>query len=164
MPNSQNHLKRNATPHTRLANARIADAAYSTDTAKVSKRVKAIHVSEVTAMRYLCVGCKRIFTHYPQGVDRNGCSVRMGALMSLTWALGLSHRSVAHPLSALECPSFWMSGWRAVQEAGRAAARGMSGRTLVIGADETIVKVRGKAMLAGFMADAERGELLGIDI
>ena len=31
-------------------------------------------------------------------------------------------------------------------------------------ADETIVKVRGKAKLMGFMADATSGELLGIDM
>ena len=80
-------------------------------------------MDEVTAMRYLCVDRGRAFTHYSQGVDRNGCNVRMRALMSLTWALGLSQRSVSHPLSAPECPASRMSGWRAVQEAGRAAER-----------------------------------------
>ena len=35
-----------------------------------------------------------------------------------------------------------------------------TGKTLVMGADETIVKVRGKAKLMGFVADAERGRLL----
>ena len=49
---------------------------------------------EVVAMRYRCVGCGRAFTHYPQGVDHGGHSVRLKALMSLMWALGLSHRSV----------------------------------------------------------------------
>ena len=39
-----------------------------------------------------------------------------------------------------------------------------TGRTPVIGAGETIVKARGKAELAGFVADAESGELLGIDM
>ena len=33
-----------------------------------------------------------------------------------------------------------------------------------MGADDTIVKVRGKAKLVGFVADAESGELLGIDM
>ena len=60
---------------------------------EVSKRVKDIYVDEVAAMRYRCVGYKRSFTRYPQGVDRNGCSVRIRALMSLMWALGLSYRS-----------------------------------------------------------------------
>ena len=56
-----------------------------------------------------------------------------------------------------------------MQEAGKAAARGMckramNGRTPVMGADETIVKARGKAKLVEFVADAESGELLGIDM
>ena len=123
------------------------------------KRVKDICEAEVTAIRYLCVGCVRVFTHYPQGVDRGGHSIRLRALMSLMWALGLSHRSVGCVLTALGCPASRMSGWRAVQEAGRAAARGMNKRAMsanapVIGADETIVKVRGKAKLVGFVADA----------
>ena len=67
---------------------------------EVGKRVKDIHVDEVTAMRYRCVGCKRTFAHYPQGVDRNGRSVRLRGLMSLMWALGLSHRSVGCVLIA----------------------------------------------------------------
>ena len=33
-----------------------------------------------------------------------------------------------------------------------------------MGADEAIVKVRGKAKLVGFVADAESGKLLGIDM
>lgn len=80
-------------------------------------------MSKVAAMRYLCVGCGRAFTHYPRGVDRNGRSVRLRALMSLMWALGLSHRSVGCVLTALGCPASRMSSWRSVQEAGRAAAR-----------------------------------------
>ena len=35
-------------------------------------------------------------------------------------------------------------------------------RTPMMGADETMVKVRCKANLMGFVADAESGELLGI--
>ena len=77
------------------------------------------------------------------------------------WALGLPHRSVARLLSALDRPAFRMSGWRAVWEAGKAAA---SGSVPAIGADETIVKVRGKAKLVGFVADVESGRLLGIDM
>ena len=88
--------------------------------------------------------------------------------MSLMWALGLSHRSVRCALTALGCPAYRMSGWRAVQEAGKAAARGMSkratGRTPVIGANEAIAKARGKVKLVGFMADAASGRLLGIDM
>lgn len=42
--------------------------------------------------------------------------------------------------------------------------RALSGNASVIGTDETIVKVRGKAKLVGFVADAESGRLLGIDM
>ena len=89
--------------------------------------------------------------------------------MPLMWALGLSRRSVGCVLTALGCLASMMSGWRAVQEAGRAAARGMSKRTMgdsapVIGADQTIVKARGKAKLVGFVADVASVRLLGIDM
>ena len=82
-------------------------------------------------MRYRCADCKRSFTHYPQGVERNGRSIRLRALMSLMWALWLSDRSVGCVLTALGYPASRMSGWRAVQEAGKAAARSMSERTAV---------------------------------
>ena len=53
-----------------------------------------------------------------------------------------------------------MSSWRRVQDAGRAATRGMSkraaGRTPVMGADETIVKVMGKAKFVGFVSSDRR--------
>ena len=42
--------------------------------------------------------------------------------------------------------------------------RAISDRTPVMGADDTIVKLRGKANIVGFVADAESGELLGIDM
>ena len=62
-----------------------------------------------------------------------------------------------------------MSSWRVVQDVVRAAARdtsnrAMSGNAPVMGADETIVKVRSKAKIVGFVTDAESGELLGIDM
>ena len=159
----------NIYPHTRPSRCPRCGGGMLHRHGEVQKRVKDIYVDEVAAMRYRCVGCGRSFTHYPQGVDRNGCSVRLRALMSLMWALGLSHRSVGCVLTALGRPASRMSSWRAVQEAGGAAARsmskrGMSGSAPVMGADETIVKVRGKAKLAGFVADAESGELLGIDM
>ena len=135
---------------------------------EVQKRVKSIYMDEVTAMRYRCVGCKRAFTRYLRGVDRIEQNINLRALMSLMWALGLSHRSVGCVLTALGCPTSRMSSWRAVQEAGRAAARGVSkcatGRTQVMGTDETIVKAPGKAKLVGFVADADNDELLGIDM
>ena len=43
-------------------------------------------------------------------------------------------------------------------------ARGMSRSAPVMSADETIVKLRCKAKLMEFVADAESGELLDIDM
>ena len=74
-------------------------------------------------------------------------------MMSLMWALGLSHISMGCVLMAMGCPASRMSSWRAVQEVGSAAGCGISkratGRTPVMGADETIVKVRAKPSLLG---------------
>ena len=39
-----------------------------------------------------------------------------------------------------------------------------TGETPVMGADETIVKARGKANIVGGMPDAKSGRLLGIDM
>ena len=138
MPRVRANLPRvNTCPRTRPSQCPRCDGGVLHRHGEVDKRVKDIYVSEVVAIRYRCADCGRSFTHYPQGVDRNGCSVRLRALMSLMWALGLSHRSVAHLLTALGCPASRMSNWRAVQEAGRAAVSGMSkramnGRTLVM--------------------------------
>ena len=85
-------------PHTRPSQCPYCGCGALHRHGKVSKSVKDIHVSEVAAMRYRCVGCKRTFAHYPQRVGRNGYSVMMRALMALTWALGPSHRSVSHSL------------------------------------------------------------------
>ena len=38
------------------------------------------------------------------------------------------------------------------------------GKAPVMGADETIVKARGKAKLVGFVTDAESGRMLGVDM
>ena len=82
---------------------------------EVSKSVKDIYMDEVAAMRYRCVDCKREFTRFPPDVDRSEHSIRLRAVMSLMWALGLSHRSVGCVLTALGYLASRMSSWRAVQ-------------------------------------------------
>ena len=60
-----------------------------------------------------------------------------------------------------------MSVWRDVQEAGRNARRkqagGAGGRVRVIGADETAVRVKGVKKVVGVVADAETGQVLGLE-
>ena len=128
---------------------------------KFQKRVKNIYKDEVMAMRYCYVGYGRAFTHYLQGVDSSGHSVRIRVL-------GLSHRSVGCVLTVARILCVYddrlegcLRGW---QGYGARQERAHGGQNASDGADETIVKVRGKAKLVGFVADAESGELLGIDI
>ena len=135
---------------------------------QVSKPIQDLYIQEVTAMRYRCADCGRTFRHYPSGVDGHNQSKRLRGLAGLMWALGLSHRSVSHVLTALGCALSRMSSWRDVQEAGsNAIARWMNrkgGRVVVMGADETVVRVKGNKTVIGFVTDASSGQLLGIDV
>ena len=94
--------------------------------------------------------------------------MRLRGLAALSWALGLSLRSVSHLLSALGCELSRMSVWRDVQEAGSNSLDGWlskhRGRVRLMGADETVVKVRGRRMVVGFATDAESGQLVGMDV
>ena len=86
----------------------------------------------------------------------------------MCWALGLSLRSVSHLLSALGCDLSRMSVWRDVQESGSNALDGwlsrIRGQVRLMGADETVLKVRGKRTVVGFVTDAESGRLVGMDV
>ena len=115
---------------------------------KVTKRVADLYLSEVTVIRYRCTDCLRTFRHYPKGVDSHDRSLRLRGVSALSWALGLSLRSVSHLLSALGCGLSRMSVWRDVQEWGSGALSGWMnrtrGRVRVMGADETVVRLKGK--------------------
>ena len=135
---------------------------------QVDKGIKDLYISRVTVVRYRCVECGGTFRRYPEGVDRHTQSKRLRALSALSWALRLSHRSVGHLLTALGCELSRMSSWRDVQEAGAGAKRALSGgvgaRVEVVGADETVLKLKGEKAVVGFVMDAERGKLVGIDL
>lgn len=134
----------------------------------VTKRIRDLYVSEVTVHRYRCLDCGRTFRHYPQGVDQHDQSHRLRGLAALCWALGLSLRSVSHLLGALGCDLSRMSVWRDVQQAGTSAFGGwlsrQRGRVRVLGADETVLKVRGRQTVVGFVTDAESGQVVGMDV
>ena len=61
-----------------------------------------------------------------------------------------------------------MSVWRDVQESGSNVLDGwlsrVRGQVSLMGADETVLKVRGKRMMVGFVTDAESGRLVGMDV
>ncbi len=134
---------------------------------EVQQPIEDIRVDAVMALRFLCADCGRAFRHYPQGVDRRDQSQRL-TFAALSWALGLSLRSATHTLTALGCDMSRMSVWRAAREAGTSALSGLArsapGRVRVIGADETFMKLRGEEAVVGFVANAESGQLLGMDV
>ena len=134
----------------------------------VAKPVKDLYVSQVTVHRYRCVDCRRTFRHYPQGVDGHDQSLRLRGLAALSWALGLSLRSASHLLAALGRELSRMSVWRDVQESGSGALSGWlsraRGQVRLMGADETVVKLKGEKTVVGFVTDAESGRLVGMDV
>ena len=134
----------------------------------VTKRIRDLYISEVTVQRYRCCDCERTFRRYPHGVDRHDQSHRLRGLAALSWALGLSLRSVSHLLGALGCELSRMSVWRDVQAVGTSALGGWlsghRGRVRLMGADETVVKVKGKQTVVGFVTDAQSGQLVGMDV
>ena len=135
---------------------------------QVEKTIKDLYVSRITAIRYRRVECGRTFRRCPDGVDGHDRSRRLRRLAALSWALGLSHRSVSHILRALGYELSPMGSWRDVQEAGlnavgRLLGR-MRGKVSVMGADETVIKMRGNRTVVGFVADAGSGRLVGIDL
>ncbi len=156
-------------PDTRPSSCPYCGSVYLSRHGLVTKRIKDLYVSEVTVQRYRCYDCGCTFRHYPQGVDRHDQSHRLRALAALSWALGLSLRSVSHLLSALGCKLSRMSVWRDVQESGSNALDGWlsplrQSRVRLMGADETVIKVRGKQTVVGFVTDAESGQLVGMDV
>ena len=134
----------------------------------VAKPVKDLYVSQVTVHRYRCVDCRRTFRHYPQGVDGHDQSLRLRGLAALSWALGLSLRSTSHLLAAMGRELSRMSVWRDVQESGSGALSGWlsraRGQVRLMGADETVVKLKGEKTVVGFVTDAESGRLVGMDV
>ena len=77
-------------------------------------------------------------------------------------------RSASRPLAAFGVSVSRMNVWRDIQEAGRNARREQSGRArgrvTAIGADETVVLVKGEKMFVGVVTDAATGEVLGLDV
>jgi len=131
----------------------------------VSKPIKDHRLSEVIAYRYKCLSCKRTFRHYPSGVTRKAQSRRTVVLAALMYGLGLSCSAASHLLGALGVDLAKMSVWRDAQEAGEALRRKRpAGRVRVLGADETVYKVKGRKVLVGFVVDGQSGTTLGFEV
>jgi transposase-like protein len=130
----------------------------------VSKPIKDHRLSEVIAHRYKCLSCGRTFRHYPQGVTNKTQSRHTVVLAALMYGLGLSCSAASHLLGALGVDLGKMSVWRDAQEAGEALRQKRpAGKVRVLGADETVYKVKGRKVVVGFVVDGQSGRTLGFE-
>lgn len=131
----------------------------------VGKPVRDHRVSQVRVQRYQCAGCGRTFRHYPGGVTAQDQSQRTVVLAAVLYGLGLSCSAGAAFLSAVGITIRRMSVWRDAQAAGEALRRRRpTGAVRVLGADETVYRVRGEEVVVGFAVDDSSGETLGFTV
>ena len=70
----------------------------------------------VSVYRYRCCDCRRIFRHYPEGVDWANQTQRLRKLAAICWVLGLSLCKVGLAFSPFKVQINHMSVWRDMQE------------------------------------------------
>ena len=86
-------------------------------------------------------------------------------LAALMYGLGLSCSAASHLLGALGVGVSKMSVWRDAQEAGEVLReKRPAGRVRILGADETVFKVKGKEVVVGFVVDGSSGKTLGLEV
>jgi hypothetical protein len=75
----------------------------------------------------------------------------------------LSCSAASHLLEALGVEVSKITVWRDAQQAGEALRKGRrpAGRVRVLGAEETIFKLRGQEVVVGFVVDGQSGRTLG---
>ena len=134
-------------------------------------------LTTAATVRYGCNACGKTFHHYPQGVTRKqqcllassrARSARVVVFATLLYTLGLSSDAAGKVLELLGAKISKATVWRDAQEVGLALRRRNHhqdwGKVRVIGADETVFKVRGKEVVVGFVTNVETGEPIGVDI
>jgi len=132
---------------------------------RVSKPIKDHKLGRVEIHRYKCVSCQRTFRHYPSGVNEKDQSRRTVVLAALMYGLGLSCSAASHLLGALGAEVSKITVWRDAQEAGEALNRSRpSGEVRILGADETVFKVKGREVVVGFVVDGASGKTLGFEV
>lgn len=131
----------------------------------VTKPLKDHRQPAVVAVRYRCAVCGRTFRHYPDGVGRATQSQRTIALAALLYAFGLSCSASAHLLRALDVELCAMTVWRDAQALGEALRRTRpAGAVCVLGADETVYRVKGRETVVGFVTDDQTGTTLAFEV
>jgi transposase-like protein len=132
------------------------------------KPIRDHQLKEVILRRYKCLSCAKTFRHYyPVGITNKDQSRRAVVLAALMYGLGLSCSAASHLLEALGVEVSKITVWRDAQEAGEALRKGRrrpAGRVQVLGADETIFKVKGGEVVVGFVVDGQSGRTLGFEV
>ncbi len=86
-------------------------------------------------------------------------------LAALMYGLELSCSAASHLLGALGADISKMSVWRDAQEAGEALReKRPAGRVRVLGAAETVFKVKGEEVVVGFVVGGSSGKTLGFEV
>ena len=121
---------------------------------------------ETEAVRYRCTDCGRTFRHYADGVSRARQSQRVVGLAVVLWTLGLSEWATSIMLKGLEAGIHRSTVHRDRLRAGLLLQQrhALPATIRVLGADETVVRVRGQAQLIGFVVDAASGKTVGVDV
>jgi transposase-like protein len=156
----------NACPTDRPRACRYCKEPYLHAHGTLTKPVRDHKLREVFVRRYKCVSCGKTFRHYPAGITNKDQSRRAVVLAALMYGLGLSCSAASHLLEALGVEVSKITVWRDAQEAGEALRKGRrpAGRVRVLGADETIFKVRGQEVVVGFVVDGQSGRTLGFEV
>ncbi len=158
----------NACPTGRPRCCRYCGGAYLHSHGTLTKPVRDHKLKEVIVRRYKCASCARTFRHYPSGITNKDQSRHTQVLAALMYGLGLSCSATSHLLGALGVEVSKITAWRDAQEAGQALRRGRkkrpAGRVRVVGADETVYKVKGREVVVGFVVDVESGRTLGFEV
>ena len=157
----------NACPTDRPRACRYCKEPYLHSHGTLTKPVRDHKLREVIVRRYKCVSCGKTFRHYPAGITNKDQSRRAVVLAALMYGLGLSCSAASHLLEALGVEVSKITVWRDAQEAGEAPRKGRrpAGRVRVLGADETIFKVRGQEeVVVGFVVDGQSGRALGFEV
>jgi hypothetical protein len=103
--------------------------------------------------------------HAPRGVTAQDQRQRTVMLAAVLYGLGLSFSAAAAFLTAINVSIARMSVWRDAQTAGEALRRRRpSGSVRVLGADETVYRVRGQEVLVGFVVDDATGVTVNFDV
>jgi transposase-like protein len=155
----------NASPTERPRSCPYCEGAVFHRHATLKKPIKDHRATEVEVHRYKCLSCRRTFRHYPAGVGGKDQSQRTVVLAALMYAMGLSCSAASHILGALGAGVCKMTVWRDAQEAGEALRRKRpAGRVRVMGADETVSRVKGEEVVVGFAVDSRSGGTLGFEV